>query len=114
MKGSRRSLDVECMLCGAAPGKSCVKGHVSLLYGSSKEPRGPHVVYPGQKPFPIVKSSSWLTRERMADAARAAATSKEMPPTGRGPCGVHVSTPAQSVQSTTEADLAAQAPSTEA
>jgi len=53
-KGRRRELSVECMLCGAAPGQSCVKGHVSLLYGSSKEKRGPHVVYPGQKPFPVV------------------------------------------------------------
>lgn len=56
--GVRRSLTSECMLCGAAPGKQCVKGHVSLLYGSSKNPRGPHVVYPGQKPFPVVETAT--------------------------------------------------------
>ncbi len=53
MKGSRRSLDVECVYCGAAPGKSCVKGHVSPDFGSTKQPRKPHVVYPGQKPFVV-------------------------------------------------------------
>ena len=56
--GKRRELHPECVFCGASPGKSCVKGHVSLLYGSSKDPRGPHVVYPGQKPFPVVATSA--------------------------------------------------------
>jgi hypothetical protein len=31
---------------------------------------------------------SWLTRERMAEAARRSAREPEMPPTGRGPTSV--------------------------
>jgi len=57
-RGRRRRLDEECFLCGAAPQASCVKGHVSLAYGSSKRKRAPHFIYSTQLPFAFLKQMS--------------------------------------------------------
>ncbi len=57
-RGTRRVLTNTCALCGAPIGQSCVKGNVSPSYGSSKQKRKPHIVYPETQPSPTNEGTS--------------------------------------------------------